>query len=81
MLVVRSTLNRNGLFITSGLYDSFFKGNAGFCLHNRSPGVARIAPHTRVGQIMFVKSEFSGVQYSGTYNTKQGQHWADTKGE
>lgn len=78
-LIIRSTLNRNGLFITSGLYDSGFKGHIGFMLHNRG-GYAEIAYHTRIAQIKFVKSDSAGM-YAGGYNHKQGQHWADMKGE
>jgi len=77
MLIVRSTFNRNGIFLTSGLYDSGFKGNIGFAIHNRSGG-ACMAPHTRIGQIMFVHSESVG-QYTGGYNTKEGQHWTSSK--
>lgn len=76
MLIVRSTLNRNGLFITSGLYDATFKGMIAGCIHNRGPE-ATIAKGTRIGQIIFIKSEFSGVAYSGNYNTLQGQHWTE----
>lgn len=73
-LIVRSTLNRNGLFVTSGLYDSGFSNYVGWVLHNRG-GDARIAKGTRVGQLVFVKSEISGLLYSGGYNGT-GQHWS-----
>ena len=72
-LIVRSTFNRNGIFLTSGIYDAGFKGNLGFAIHNRS-GIARIAPNTRIGQLIFVASQSVG-QYAGGYNTEQGQHW------
>jgi deoxycytidine triphosphate deaminase len=74
-LIIRSTLNRNGIFLTSGLYDSGFKGNIGFAIHNRS-GHAMIAPGTRIGQIEFYKSDSSGL-YAGGYNTKDGQHYKE----
>lgn len=74
-LIVRSTLNRNGLYITSGLYDQGFSNYIGCILHNRGP-IAYIAPHTRIGQVIFVKSEDSGMLYSGIYNTNVGQHWS-----
>lgn len=73
-LITRSTFNRNGTFIQSGLYDSGFKGNCGFVLYNMG-GVASIAPRTRIGQLIFVKSEASGIMYAGGYNTEAGQHW------
>jgi deoxycytidine triphosphate deaminase len=74
-LIIRSTLNRNGIFLTSGLYDAGFKGNLGFVLHNRA-GEAYLAPGTRVGQIEFYKSDSEGL-YLGGYNTKEGQHWSE----
>lgn len=73
-LITRSTFNRNGLFIQSGLYDSGFKGNCGFVIYNMG-GVAHIAPHTRIGQLIFTTSEDSGKLYAGGYNTEAGQHW------
>jgi deoxycytidine triphosphate deaminase len=75
-LTVRSTLNRNGLFVTSGLFDSLYTGNIGFALHNRGQ-TAYIAPHTKVAQFVFVKSDDSGMAYAGGYNTQPGQHWVD----
>jgi deoxycytidine triphosphate deaminase len=76
MLIIRSTFNRNGIFLTSGIYDAGFEGNIGFAVHNRS-GIARIAPGTRIGQLIFVASDSVG-QYAGGYNTKPGEHWAGT---
>lgn len=73
-LITRSTFNRNGLFIQSGLYDSGFKGNVGFVIYNMR-GVAVIEPNTRIGQLIFTKSDDSGVMYAGGYNTEAGQHW------
>ena len=72
-LIIRSTFNRNGIFLTSGLYDSGFKGNIGFAIHNNS-GKAQIAQGTRIGQITFTKSDSEGI-YSGGYNTENGAHW------
>lgn len=74
-LIIRSTFNRNGIFLTSGLYDSGFQGNIAGALHNRS-GKAYIAPGTRVGQIKFVASDGDGT-YAGQYCTENGQHWSD----
>lgn len=75
MLIVRSTFNRNGIFITSGLYDSGFQGHCGFAIHNNS-GAAQVAPNTRIGQIIFVESE-STKMYSGGYNHKSGSHYSE----
>lgn len=74
-LIIRSTFNRNGLFLTSGLYDSGFKGHIGFAIHNRS-GLARIGVGTRIGQIKFVASDSAGV-YAGGYNHSEGNYQFD----
>ncbi len=70
-LVIRSSLARNGILLMAGLYDSGFKGHIGFILHNRHFADAFIAPGTRVGQIIFVETDSSGV-YSGGYNHEVG---------
>lgn len=75
MLVPRSSFNRNGLFIMSGIFDSGFQNNIGFMIYNLG-GNSRIAPHTRIGQIIFVDSQTSGKLYDGIYNENKGQHWS-----
>lgn len=74
-LIVRSTFNRNGMFITSGLYDSGYKGHIGFVLHNPI-GPATIEVGIRVGQIIFVSSDNAGV-YAGGWNHDQGTHYSE----
>ena len=76
-LIVRSTFNRNGIFITSGLYDSGFEGHIGFALHNRS-GDTKIAEGTRVGQLIFVTSDSVG-KYAGGWNHEEGSHYTEEK--
>lgn len=75
MLIVRSTFNRNGIFLTSGLYDSGYKGHIGFAIHNRSD-IARVGVGTRIGQIKFVASDSAGM-YAGGYNHEAGSHWSE----
>jgi deoxycytidine triphosphate deaminase len=65
-LIIRSTFSRNGLFLTSGIYDSGFAGHIGFGLHNPQ-GATTIAPGTRIGQIIFVEST-NALSYAGGYN-------------
>lgn len=67
MLVIRSTLARNGLMLVSGLYDSGFKGHIGFLLHNRANTTAHFGCGARVGQIVFIQAEKAGL-YQGQYN-------------
>ena len=66
-VITRSTLNRNGLFITSGLYDSGYSGGMAGALHVGC-GKARIRKGTRVGQFLLFKAE-SLTQYDGDYGT------------
>lgn len=72
LLIVRSTFNRGGNFVTSGLYDSGFKGNIGAALHNNGNTNAFVGKGTRVGQIIFVSSESVG-SYTGGYNIELGE--------
>lgn len=74
-VITRSTLNRNGLFITSGLYDSgygfhaetkeFTGGVMAGVLHVTS-GNARIKRGTRVGQYLNFNAEQLS-HYDGSY--------------
>ena len=64
-VITRSTLNRNGLFITSGLYDSGYNGVMAGALHVTG-GDAIIKKGTRVAQFLLFKAE-SLMQYDGDY--------------
>jgi len=64
-VITRSTLNRNGLFITSGLYDSGYNGVMAGALHV-SNFAAKIKKGTRVGQFLLFKSE-ALKKYDGDY--------------
>lgn len=79
-LIIRSSFNRNGIFLTSGLYDSGYKGHIGFALHNRSLGKAKIEIGTRIGQITFAQSANAGT-YKGGWNHEQGTHFSENNNE
>ena len=64
-VITRSTLNRNGVFITSGLYDSGYNGVMAGAMHVRS-GPVSIKKGTRIAQFLLFKAE-SLTQYSGSY--------------
>ena len=66
-VITRSTLNRNGVFLTSGLYDSGYKGVMAGVIHIRA-GRMKIKPGTRVGQYLNFKSQSMG-SYDGDYGT------------
>lgn len=64
-VITRSTLNRNGCFITSGLYDSGYHGVMAGVLHV-TIGHARIKQGTRIGQYLSFDSEALQM-YDGDY--------------
>ena len=64
-VITRSTLNRNGCFITSGLYDSGYHGVMAGVLHVTT-GTARIKQGTRVGQYLSFDAE-ALHKYDGDY--------------
>lgn len=64
-VITRSTLNRNGVFITSGLYDSGYEGSMAACLHV-SGGPFIVKPGTRLGQFILWKSQ-AVSSYDGDY--------------
>lgn len=73
-LIIRSTLNRSGVFLTAGLYDSGFKGNVAGVLHVRG-GDFKLAQYTRIGQLKLLQSDSTGMMYTGGYNNSSGAHW------
>lgn len=64
-VITRSTLNRNGCFITSGLYDSGYHGVMAGVLHVTT-GTTRIKQGTRVGQYLSFDAE-ALHKYDGDY--------------
>ena len=64
-VITRSTLNRNGLFLTSGLYDSGYHGVMAGVLHV-TIGDARIKKGTRIGQYLSFDAE-ALYSYDGDY--------------
>ena len=64
-VITRSTLNRNGVFVTSGNYDSGYHGAQAGCLHVTS-GPMKLKPGTRIGQMLIWKAQ-AIKQYDGDY--------------
>jgi deoxycytidine triphosphate deaminase len=64
-VVSRSTLIRNGCFLTSGLYDSGYEGVIAACLHVRG-GDMMVKRGTRIGQYLSFNSESLHL-YDGDY--------------
>lgn len=64
-VITRSTLNRNGVYITSGLYDSAFSGPVAGVMHvNVGPMKVKIG--TRIAQFLLFKAEMLS-RYNGDY--------------
>lgn len=66
-VITRSTLNRNGIFITSGLYDSGYSGVMAGALHVNC-GPVSIKKGTRVAQFLLFKAEALS-KYAGSYGS------------
>lgn len=64
-VITRSTFNRNGCYLTSGLYDSGYKGHMAACLHVTS-GALKIQKGTRIGQYLCFHCN-SLYKYNGSY--------------
>lgn len=64
-VITRSTLNRNGCYITSGLYDSGYHGVMAGVLHVTC-GIAKIKKGTRIAQYLCFDAEMLKA-YDGDY--------------
>lgn len=64
-VITRSTFNRNGCFLTSGLYDSGYHGVMAGVLHV-TIGPVKIKKGTRIGQYLSFDAE-SLSKYDGSY--------------
>jgi deoxycytidine triphosphate deaminase len=64
-VITRSTLNRNGIFLTSGLYDSGYHGVMAGAMHVTT-GPFSVEKGTRIGQFLLFKAE-SLHKYDGSY--------------
>ena len=65
MVITRSTLNRNGVYLTTGLYDSGYTGMMAAVMHVTT-GYMRIKPGTRIGQYLCFDAETLSM-YDGDY--------------
>lgn len=64
-VITRSTLNRNGVYLTSGLYDSGYQGIMAGALHVTS-GPFKVKEGTRLGQFLLFQAESLSL-YDGDY--------------
>lgn len=73
-LTIRSSFSRCGIRLSSGLYDSGYKGNIGCTLINHGPQTFMTEAGTRIAQIAFIASD-SAKEYAGGWNRAQGEDW------
>lgn len=64
-VIARSTLNRNGVYITSGLYDSGYNGVVAGVMHVNI-GPMKVKTGTRIAQFLLFEAE-SLHKYNGDY--------------
>lgn len=64
-LTVRSSLNRNAVLVTSGVWDTGYRGTVGGTIHNQA-GITHIEVGARVAQIVFFRAD-SAKLYDGQY--------------
>lgn len=77
-VITRSTLNRNGVFLTSGLYDTGYDGVMAGVMHVTC-GPMRIQRGTRIGQYLSFNAE-ALHHYNGSYG-KNKDHDKKYQGE
>lgn len=71
-LIVRSTLSRNGIIMSGGLYDAGYDGCIGGTIHNLTDGEFFLEENCRIGQFIMSDSESSHL-YDGHYNSTGGR--------
>jgi len=73
-VITRSTLNRNGVFLTSGLYDTGYGSDGGAVMAGMmhiSVGDMKLKRGTRIGQFLLFDAE-ALHSYDGDYGKKGG---------
>lgn len=68
---IRSTLARNGLISTNGIYDSGYKGYIGGTIHNPGNRTIMLEVNSRVAQYYMIKADTEHM-YDGFYNKTKG---------
>ncbi len=66
-LIQRSSLNRNGITLTSGLYDSGYSNLVGGCLHVPDNITLKFNEGERLAQLLMFNAETVSL-YTGSYN-------------
>lgn len=69
--VIRSTFSRNGVYLTSGVYDAGYQGPIGAALHVTC-GPVKIKHNTRIAQFLLFEAETLKL-YDGDYGQNAGK--------
>jgi len=70
LIVIRSSLSRQGIFCTSGVYDPGFNGVGGVSIYNLSEKQVELVKGFRIGQMICFEAN-PAKQYTGFYNKNQ----------
>lgn len=68
IIIQRSSFSRDGIFLTSGVYDPGFNGVGGCTIYNMSGKAIAIQKGMRVGQMVVFKANYA-KSYNGFYNS------------
>ncbi len=64
---VRSSFSRQGVFVSTGIYDPGFKGTGGCTIYNMAAGRIELKKGERIGQMICFKAD-AASSYDGHYN-------------
>jgi deoxycytidine triphosphate deaminase len=67
LIIIRSSLSRQGIFCTSGVYDPNFIGLGGVSIYNLGTKTIKLEKDFRIGQIICFKAN-KASNYNGYYN-------------
>lgn len=71
LIIIRSSLSRQGVFATSGVYDTGFNGTGGVSVYNMSKKTFVLEKGMRIAQMIVFRAD-AAQEYSGHYNNDKG---------
>lgn len=73
LMIVRSSLSRKGIFVTSGVWDSHYEGPGGVSLYNFSNEHMRLLKGFRIGQVLVFRADHikNLRKYEGHYQNNK----------
>jgi len=70
IIIIRSSLSRKGIFLSSGLWDPGYKGPGGVSLYNMSEDTLTLPANFRIGQVVVFKADADSM-YNGHYQNNK----------